>query len=181
LEQSKLLRIIATAQSLIPLSAKFPSKFRIESHHTKQPTTTIPHLQPLPDATMGLFSRKDKTASSTSGSIRKYSASLADTQSISSQSSLRSPGLPRQSYTSIPPLPVPKIDLPKAPDPHVDPAGYLRSIGAVRERCEIVLEKAKRNELNHFEVDMSKFEDTTSFVVSIIKVYLQSVSVWKLI
>ena len=34
----------------------------------------------------------------------------------------------------------------------------------------MVLEKAKRNELNHFEVDMSKFKDTTKFVVSIIKV-----------
>lgn len=33
-----------------------------------------------------------------------------------------------------------------------------------------MLDKAKNNELNHFEVDMSKFEDTTKFVVSIIKV-----------
>ena len=33
-----------------------------------------------------------------------------------------------------------------------------------------MLEKAKRNQLNHFDVDMSKFEDTTKFVVSIIKV-----------
>jgi len=32
------------------------------------------------------------------------------------------------------------------------------------------LEKAKRDELLHFNVDMSKFKDTTSFVVSIIKV-----------
>lgn len=31
-------------------------------------------------------------------------------------------------------------------------------------------EKAKRNQLNHFEVDMTKFKDTTKFVVSIIKV-----------
>lgn len=60
--------------------------------------------------------------------------------------------------------------MPKAPDPHVDAAGYLRSIGAVRERCAIVMEKAKKNQLNHFNVDMEKFEDTTSFVVSVIKV-----------
>jgi len=65
---------------------------------------------------------------------------------------------------------IPRIDLPKAPDPHVDPAGYLRSIGSVRERCAPVLEKALKNQLQHFDVDMSKFEDTTSFVVSIIKV-----------
>jgi hypothetical protein len=118
---------------------------------------------------MGLFSRKDKSASSTSGSTRKNSSSLAEIQSTSSQSSLKSPGLSKMSHTSIPPT-IPRIEMPKAPDPYVDPAGYLRSIGAVRERCSLVLEKAQRNELNHFEVDMSKFEDTTKFVVSIIKV-----------
>lgn len=64
----------------------------------------------------------------------------------------------------------PEIPIPKAPDPGVDPAGYLRSIYAVRERNRIVLEKAKRNELVHFHVDMSKFADTASYVVSIIKV-----------
>lgn len=40
----------------------------------------------------------------------------------------------------------------------------------MRERCAAVLKQAKANQLNHFEVDMSKFEDTTKFVVSIIKV-----------
>lgn len=60
--------------------------------------------------------------------------------------------------------------MPKAPDPSVDPAAYLRSIGAVRERCDVIKEKAKRNELNHFNVDMSKFDDTASFVVGLIKV-----------
>jgi fibrillarin-like rRNA methylase len=61
--------------------------------------------------------------------------------------------------------------MPKAPDPLVDPAAYLRSIGAVRERCSIVADLAQKNQLNHFHVDMSKFEDATSFVVSIIKVH----------
>jgi len=61
------------------------------------------------------------------------------------------------------------MEMLKGPDPHVDPAGYLRSIGSVRERCSLVLAKARRNELKHFNVDMSKFEDTTRFVVSIIK------------
>ena len=64
-----------------------------------------------------------------------------------------------------------KIPMPKAPDPTMDPAAYLRNICAVRERCSLILEKAKRNDLNHFEVDMSKFEDTAKFVVSIIKVW----------
>lgn len=65
---------------------------------------------------------------------------------------------------------IPKIEMPPVPNPHVDPAGYLRSIGSVRERCSLVLEKAKVNELVHFEVDMAKFADTTKFVVSVIKV-----------
>ena len=66
----------------------------------------------------------------------------------------------------------PKIPLPRAPDPRVDPAAYLRSIGAVRERCGLVSQKAKKNQLNHFTVDMPKWEDTVKFVVSIIKVAL---------
>lgn len=65
---------------------------------------------------------------------------------------------------------IPDIPLPRAPDPQTDPAAYLRSIYAVRERTKLVLEKAKRNQLRHFTVDMSKFPDTAAYVVSIIKV-----------
>lgn len=60
--------------------------------------------------------------------------------------------------------------MPKAPDPNVDPVGYLRSIYAVRERSRLVLDKAKLNQLRHFTVDMSKFSDTANYVVAIIKV-----------
>lgn len=67
---------------------------------------------------------------------------------------------------------IPHIPLPRAPDPNLDPAGYLRSIYAVRERSHLVLEKAKKNQLRHFNVDMSKFQDTANYVVSIIKVGL---------
>jgi len=48
----------------------------------------------------------------------------------------------------------------------------LRSIYAVRERSRLVLEKAKTNQLKHFNVDMSKFQDTANYVVMIIKVCL---------
>lgn len=65
---------------------------------------------------------------------------------------------------------LPNIQLPRAPDPNLDPAGYLRSIYAVRERSRLVLEKAKKNQLRHFTVDMSKFQDTANYVVAIIKV-----------
>lgn len=43
-------------------------------------------------------------------------------------------------------------------------------MGAVRARSKIVTDKALRNELNHFDVDMSKFGDVVSFVSNIIKV-----------
>lgn len=64
----------------------------------------------------------------------------------------------------------PNALLMKPPDPTVDPAAYLKSIYAVRDRCSIVHERAKQNRLLHFDVDMSKFKDTAQFVVSIIKV-----------
>jgi hypothetical protein len=88
-------------------------------------------------------------------------------QPNSSNGSLRSPGpTPNGSR----PTSFPDVPLPKAPDPALDPAGYLRSIYAVRERSKLVLEKAKKNQLKHFTVDMTKFHDVASFVVSIIKV-----------
>ena len=65
---------------------------------------------------------------------------------------------------------IPDIPLPQAPDPALNPAAYLRSIYAVRERSRFVLAKAKRNQLNHFNVDMAKFPETARYVVSIIKV-----------
>lgn len=64
----------------------------------------------------------------------------------------------------------PETGMTKAIDPNVDPAGYLRSIHAVRERSRVVFEKAKRDELQHFNVDMDKFSETAAYVVSIIKV-----------
>jgi hypothetical protein len=64
---------------------------------------------------------------------------------------------------------IPEVPLPKAPDPALDPVAYLRSIYAVRERTKLVLEKAKTNQLKHFTVDMSKFQETAGYVVSIIK------------
>ena len=64
--------------------------------------------------------------------------------------------------------------MPRAPDPQLDPVGYLRSLGAVRERSKIVTDKALRNELLHFDVDMTKFADVVTFVARIIKVCYES-------
>lgn len=68
------------------------------------------------------------------------------------------------------PHPLPRINLPKPPDPSLDAAGYLKSLGSIRERSKIVTDKALRNSLNHFDVDMAKFPDVVTFVCRIIKV-----------
>ncbi|KUI52693.1 Uracil catabolism protein 4 [Cytospora mali] len=135
---------------------------------------------------MGLFSRKDK---SSKGISSKPSLTTVQSQvSIESgSSSIKSPSgtftsraLNRSSagtnHTSAPQTPltpfspqVPKIDLPKPPDPDLDPAGYLKSLGSVRERSRVITSKALKNELNHFDVDMQKFPEVVSFVASIIK------------
>jgi hypothetical protein len=67
------------------------------------------------------------------------------------------------------PVKIPKMDLPRPPDPQLDPAGYLRSIGAVRERSKILMDKAVRNELKHFDVDLTKFPNVVKFVSQLIK------------
>ena len=112
---------------------------------------------------MGLFTRKSS----------KPAISPSDAQSSHSNGSLKSPLLPKSTNgASIAKTlsPVPDVPLPKAPDPALDPAAYLRSIYAVRERSRLVLEKAKINQLKHFFVDMTKFQETAGYVVSIIKV-----------
>ena len=112
---------------------------------------------------MGLFSRKSKNHAQSNGNGDSYTN--GDPRKSIPFSMQRASSNPAQNAD------MPKIPLPKAPDPNTDPAGYLRSIYAVRERSKLVLEKAKRNQLRHFTVDMSKFSDTANYVVAIIKVY----------
>ncbi|KAK9234395.1 hypothetical protein V1525DRAFT_383476 [Lipomyces kononenkoae] len=50
-----------------------------------------------------------------------------------------------------------------------DPATYLRTLPAVRERTRLVMEKAKVNQLINFDIDFTKFDDTVDFVASIIQ------------
>ncbi|KAJ5874708.1 uncharacterized protein N7529_003138 [Penicillium soppii] len=108
---------------------------------------------------MGLFKRNSKTEDTENGSfVSVNSARISNT-------SLRSPAY----KGSGPPASIPEISIARPPDPALDPAAYLRSIHAVRERSNIILNKAKKNQLNHFDVDLSKFEATASYVVSIIK------------
>lgn len=113
---------------------------------------------------MGLFKRKDSKNSSHSDKDEHESASLNSGRT--SNASLRSPGFKGSGL----PASIPELPIARPPDPALDPAAYLRSIHAVRDRCGIVLEKAKNDQLNHFDVDMTKFKATASYVVSIIKV-----------
>lgn len=130
---------------------------------------------------MGLFRRKDSRAQNSEAPHhgkptydpqgRQYTFS---TDKLSDYS-LKSPSLTTtsSSYRSTMVNSIPEIDIPPAPDPTKQPAKYLSSIYAVRERSRIVLDKAKQNQLSHFDVDMSKFQDTADYVVSIIKVGLR--------
>jgi len=86
--------------------------------------------------------------------------------SAGTTSTMGGPGTP---LTPFSPSPIPSIPMPRPPDPQLDPAGYLRSLPAVRDRCKIIMTKACRNELRHFDVDMRKFPDVVSFVANIIK------------
>lgn len=136
---------------------------------------------------MGFFSRKDRSSKvppkpSLTTSQSKISIDSGHSSIKSPSGTLSSRAFNRSSagtnHTSAPNTPlspfsphaIPKMELPKGPDPDLDPAGYLRSIGSVRERARVITTKAIKNELNHFDVDMSKFPEVVSFVASIIKV-----------
>jgi len=110
---------------------------------------------------MGLFNRKTAKASAPANVH-------AEKPSPQSNGGLKSPSAQKMNGLSKPNIP--DIPIPKAPDPQTNPAAYLRSIHAVRDRSKTVLEKAKKNQLRHFTVDLTKFADTVSYVVSIIKV-----------
>ena len=107
---------------------------------------------------MGLFNRKSSKVSVDGGSS-------SSTGAIQSPRSVKTPA-----GSSFGSLSLPNVTLPRPPDPNIDPAAYLRSIYAVRDRAKVIFEKAKQNRLNHFDVDMSKFGETATYVVSIIKV-----------
>lgn len=127
---------------------------------------------------MGLFSRKDKQAPKGALSSSQSNASIHSGSSSHANFSL--PSLNRTSGggtsgTGTPITPfsathtMSKVDIPKPPDPQLDPAGYLRSLSAVRARSKLVTDRALRNDLRHFDVDMRKFDDVVTFVANIIK------------
>lgn len=113
---------------------------------------------------MGFFKRKTSklsfdgvsTTSSTTNSVNYSLKSPATAKTPNTSASFTSPSLP-------------DFMLPRPPDADVDPIAYLRSTYAVRDRASIVMDKAAKKELNHFDVDFEKFEATAKYTVSIIK------------
>lgn len=137
---------------------------------------------------MGLFSRRDRAPKAANNPPPALSSSQSKSSLTSGSSSIITPistsgrmlnrtsagttsttGGPGTPLTPFSPSPMSNVAMPRPPDPQLDPAGYLRSLGAVRERCKIVTAKAYKNELRHFDVDMQKFPDVVSFVSNIIK------------
>ena len=111
---------------------------------------------------MGIFNRK--------GPKIQTNGQIMETEYNSN--TLKSP-IPTQTSQKKSPFVSPSaldVTLPAPPDPTLDPAAYLRSIWAVRARCQLVYQRAKRNQLAHFDVDGSKFGETANYLVSIIKV-----------
>ena len=115
---------------------------------------------------MGLFKHKTK-----------HTTHMADTDNASNGNGvMKSPSTFSSTFSNASPAAnasIPDIPLPRAPDPNVNPAAYLRSIYAVRERSKIIMALARKNQLRHFNVDMSRFPETAQYVVSIIKVCRQ--------
>lgn len=116
----------------------------------------------------GIFKKKDSKSLSSSD---KSSFKPAVTVDRLNTYSHKSPRLVNDKFSSSAmSTSVTDIPIPDPPDPRTKPAAYLRSIHAVRQRTRLVLDEAKSNTLNHFDVDLSKFQDTADYVVSIIKV-----------
>lgn len=116
---------------------------------------------------MGLFGRKSSKNINTNGDLAPSNGTSVN----SNANSLKSPPPTKTSHAEsfVSPSAL-DVSLPAPPEPTLDPAAYLRSIYAVRARCGLVYQRAKRNQLAHFDVDGSKFGETAAYVVSIIKV-----------
>jgi hypothetical protein len=117
----------------------------------------------------GIFRRNVKDSTLTDAHNNKIRPAV--TVDRISNYSHKSPTL-MNSKASLPSITstMPEVSIPEPPDPRSKPAAYLRSIHAVRDRTRLVLEEAKVNALNHFDVDISKFKDTADYVIAIIKV-----------
>ena len=120
---------------------------------------------------MGIFSRKNSRPSAHTETL----SIETDGSRLSNVSTAKSPLFARDSHSSwLSPISStspsePALSNPRVIDPAADPAAYLRTLPAVRERSRLVFQKARTNELAHFDVDLEKLSETAKYVVSIIK------------
>lgn len=123
---------------------------------------------------MGIFSRKNSKPSILNQSTLSVDthASRGTRTSTTAKSPLFAQGANGSVTPSLAAVSLADEAILKPIDPSVDPAGYLRSIHSVRARTRFISEKAKRNRLVHFNVDMQKFAETAAYVASIVKVSL---------
>jgi Protein of unknown function (DUF1688) len=120
---------------------------------------------------MGLFNRKGSKPSTYDNENIKKPQTAIGYQSAKSSEIPISLNQPNAAFSRARHnMSINNISLSKPPDPGLDPAAYLKSIHAVREQSKFVVEKAKSNELSHFDVNMDMFQNTADYVVSIIKV-----------
>ncbi|EEQ89168.1 hypothetical protein RJZ56_003409 [Blastomyces dermatitidis] len=113
-----------------------------------------------------MFRRKDSKLS-TSDEKDDRESFMSSSSARTSNASLKVPmSMKTVNGASVP---IPEVPIAPPPDPNLDPAAYLRSIHAVRQRSKVVMQRAKRNQLNHFDIDFSKFAGTAQYVASIIK------------
>lgn len=117
---------------------------------------------------MGLFK---KSSSSSSKHDSRVASSIISTTTSNGGGGPKSPSIYSRPHNASPAAnaSLPDLPLPRAPDPGREPAAYLKSIHAVRERSKKIFDLARKNQLKHFDVDMSKFGETAHYVVSIIK------------
>lgn len=137
---------------------------RVRSHKLEQRIA-----RGLEDSTfaMGLFGRKSSKVSADNDSV-------TSTSTRNFTNPLKSPASSKITSNGHLSMSLPDVTLPRPPDPNLDPAAYLRSIYAVRERTSYIFDKARRNQLAHFDVDMTMFKETATYTVSIIKASLVS-------
>ncbi|KAK6517007.1 hypothetical protein TWF506_006886 [Arthrobotrys conoides] len=119
---------------------------------------------------MGLFSKR---SSSKSNSLSSPDVNRKGS-STSVNSSVKSPTTPGSKMGfangngALDTIPA-SMSLPPPPNPHGDPVAYLRSLYAVRDRTKCIMDAAMKQQLTNFTFDKTKWEETVSYVVSIIK------------
>ena len=120
---------------------------------------------------MGLFSKSNNDSKQSNATTKSKSVSVKlPSSNRLADYAHKSPRLVEQKSRHKLTMAITHIDIPPAPDPRSHPAAYLRSIYSVRQRSRLVFQKARTNQLKHFDVDEAKFKDVADYVVSIIKV-----------